>query len=40
MTNHTDSKLRRALTSVRRTWADMDHAQRRIIEVQLDPRRR
>ena len=39
MTKHPDSKLRRALSSVRRTWAEMERIQRRVIELQMDPRR-
>ncbi len=39
MTKHTDSKLRRALNSVRRTWAEMERIQRRVIELQIEPRR-
>ena len=37
MTKHSDSTLRRALSSLRRTLADMDHAQRRMIELQMYP---
>jgi hypothetical protein len=37
MPQHTNSRIRRAFTSLRRTWADMERAQRRVIELQMDP---
>jgi hypothetical protein len=35
MATHTDSRISRALTSIRRAWADMDRASRLVV----DPRR-
>jgi hypothetical protein len=36
MTNARNSKLRRAIATIRRTWAEMDYAHRRLIEVNTD----
>ena len=36
----TTSRLNRAITSLRRTWAEMERIQRAMLEVQPDTRRR
>ncbi len=40
MTPTTDSGFRRVLASVKRALADMDHAQRRLIEIRTGVRQR
>ncbi len=38
MTKHTDSMMRRVLNSLRRTYADIDHASRLLMDANPDRR--
>jgi hypothetical protein len=40
MSPQTHTPLRRALVSVRRTWAEMERIQRAMLDLQPAPRRR